>query len=299
MRRSIFTIFIILLAVPSFSQQEIKTEKISDRVIVVKLITQYGALNVTAVSTEKGLVVIDTAYPPAETSRIRETIENETGRNDFTYLINTHGHTDHASGNQVFKDAVIIGHENILTQMETTNIRKEQIGLGEEYVMTPPDIRFNEMMTLNSGDVTFEMFYLGNSHTDAHIIIYIPEEKLLCVGDTFDYNYLPWIDSKGDQDVEKWITVLGKIFNEENEISTVIGGHREVFTGDLIKAYYTYLNELWIGVENSISADLTLETTKDRLLKSISREAFGHLKSTDEDYLRNIEGVWNIQKKKE
>jgi glyoxylase-like metal-dependent hydrolase (beta-lactamase superfamily II) len=182
--------------------------------------------------------------------------------------------------------------------MKSTERRKDQFNLGSEYMMTPPDIMFSEKMMLDCGDITFRMFYMGEAHTNADIIIYIPEEKLLCAGDIFDYNYIPWIDPEGIQDVDKWIAVLSEIFNGENEIETVVGGHREIFSGDLMKRYIRYLNELWTGVKESIAENLSLEETKTRLLKSISREGFGHLWSTDEHYLQNIEGVWKIQKKR-
>ncbi len=297
MRRIIFAFLILINTLPAYSQQEIRIERISGRTIVAKLIGKYGALNVTAVSTEKGLVVIDSAWPPAETERIRKAIEDETGRNDFVYLINTHGHVDHATGNQVFRDAVIIGHENIFKEMTATESKRERYGLGDDYIMTPPDILFNDKMTLDCGDITFEMFYPGVSHTDAHIWIYVPEEELLIVGDTFDYNYLPWINPGGKPDVAMWIAVLGEILNNENEIKTVVGGHRETFTGGLLRAYHKYLIELWNGVGECIAEGFSLKQTKEKLNRSISRKAFGHLKSKEEDYLNNIESVWNLRRK--
>ena len=259
---------------------------------IVKLINQYGALNVTAISTKKGIVVIDTAWPPAATREIRETIEKELDSDNFAFLINTHGHTDHASGNQVFEDAIIIGHDNIFEAMKSTEKRKTQLNLGDDYVMTLPDITFNDRLLLDMGDVSLELIYCGMAHSGADIMIHIPQEKLLMVGDMFDYNYLPYIPAEGGYDVARWITVLEYFLKEEHGVKTVISGHREIFDRKLLTAYLDYLKELWGGVDNAIKEGLALDETKQRLLKTISREAFGHLKSTDEDYERNIEGVW-------
>jgi glyoxylase-like metal-dependent hydrolase (beta-lactamase superfamily II) len=287
-----------LICISAFAQYEIKTEKISERVLVVKLINQYGALNVTAITTEKGIVVIDTAWPPAATREIRGTIEKELERGDFSYLINTHGHTDHASGNQVFKDAVIIGHENIFDAMNSTEKRKIQLNLGDDYVKTPPDVTFNDRLELDMGDISLELIYFGMAHSGADILIYIPEEKLLMVGDTFDYNFLPYISEEGNYDIARWITVLEYFLYEAPGVETVIGGHRETFDGKLLSGYLDYLKELWNGVDKAVKEGLSLEEAKQKLLKSISRVAFSHLKSTDEDYERNIIGVWKIMSKR-
>ena len=144
--------------------------------------------------------------------------------------------------NNVYLDSPLFRNFRESTSGNTER-RKERIGLGEEYALTPPDIMFSDELFLDCGDVNLEMYYLGVSHTDAHIMIYVPEESLLFVGDTFDYNYLPWINKEGDQDVDRWITVLDTIFGNENGVETVIGGHREVFSGELMAAFHRYLKE--------------------------------------------------------
>jgi len=61
-----------------------------------------------AIASEQGIVVVDTESSWSLTAEIREVIAREFARDDFAYLINTHGHADHGGGNQVFRDAVIV-----------------------------------------------------------------------------------------------------------------------------------------------------------------------------------------------
>jgi len=70
--------------------------------------------------------LIDAGKSPTLTQKYRQIIEREFGRNDFKYVINTHYHFDHTSGNQVFPEAQIIAQEKTpaLMQQWATQIQK-------------------------------------------------------------------------------------------------------------------------------------------------------------------------------
>jgi glyoxylase-like metal-dependent hydrolase (beta-lactamase superfamily II) len=80
----------------------VTTERVTDHVLVLRAGTSPQGPNVTAVATEKGIVVIDSHMAPSIALKMRRRIEKEFGRDDFAYLINTHHHFDHSNGNQVF-----------------------------------------------------------------------------------------------------------------------------------------------------------------------------------------------------
>ena len=84
----------------------IKVRKINDRVMVLSI----GFLQTIALSSEKGLVVIDTNRGQSSGREIRQRIVEEFGRNDFIYLINTHYHADHTLGNYLFPNVTILSH---------------------------------------------------------------------------------------------------------------------------------------------------------------------------------------------
>ncbi|MGD8395119.1 MAG: MBL fold metallo-hydrolase [Candidatus Eiseniibacteriota bacterium] len=84
----------------------VQVERISDRLLVLDCMD----VNVTAVATASGVVLIDTQRSPSLMSALVPFIEIELGQANVTHIINTHGHPDHASGNQVFPSAVSIAH---------------------------------------------------------------------------------------------------------------------------------------------------------------------------------------------
>jgi glyoxylase-like metal-dependent hydrolase (beta-lactamase superfamily II) len=100
-------------------ENNIEVRRLSERVIVLTENSPIE-LNVTAIVSEAGIVVVDTTYSPAVAKKIREIIEREFGRSDFAYVINTHHHWDHWLGNQAFTEAQIIAHETAPNAMRRT-----------------------------------------------------------------------------------------------------------------------------------------------------------------------------------
>lgn len=201
----------------------ITTQRLSDRVLILSETLMRN--NVVAVASEKGILVVDTTGLPSTAAKMRRIIEKEFGRTDFAYVINTHYHWDHSFGNQVFADAAIIGHDNVIPgmagdkayiprwianlerqlQSETTRLKSVQAGSEEarniqaflttlkrqindfknEFVSTPPSTTFSDQMVLDLGDLTVKLNYFGRAHSTSDIFIHIPEEGILITGDLF------------------------------------------------------------------------------------------------------------------
>ena len=199
----------------------IRVEKLNDNAILITL----GSDAVTAIETQKGIVVIDAGISTGLTGKYRKIIENEFQRNDFAYLINTHGHPDHNGGNSIFDDAIIIGHENSLQEISDQwkdpekvksyllkivddydkELQKLEPGTDEwtevfcqkaryqyayndvlnNFIIAKPEVTFKDTLTISMGDATLSMIYFGKAHTNSDIIVHIPELKLLMTGDLF------------------------------------------------------------------------------------------------------------------
>jgi len=87
----------------------ITVRRISPRVAVVNA----GPWNNSylALSTEKGVVVVDSGFSKTIAKTVREAIRVEFKRNDFAYLINSHEHSDHLFGNGAYSDIAIVGSD--------------------------------------------------------------------------------------------------------------------------------------------------------------------------------------------
>jgi cyclase len=243
----------------------LRVQKVSDRVIIVGSGSNYYTA-IIGIKTEKGLVAIDAGISPIMTARYRKTIEEEFGRNDFIYLINTHGHDDHTSGNQVFSDIPIIAHENCKTDMlefwnDTAKVNmyvynedkrikarqslveldsdtwkyyesllqqnytlKEVISEGG-FKITYPTLTFSDRLTMDLGDITLQLIYFGKAHTTSDIMIYIPEEKILCIGDLFGKDGEPGFDVTNNEDAKRWYKVMDWLLEPDKQIEKILYGH--------------------------------------------------------------------------
>ncbi|MDH5468788.1 MAG: MBL fold metallo-hydrolase, partial [Candidatus Aminicenantes bacterium] len=201
----------------------ITIQRLSDRVLILSETLMSN--NVAAIASEKGIVVVDTSGLPSTAAKMRRIIEKEFGRTDFAYIINTHSHWDHSFGNQIFPDAVIIGHDNVFPGMardkdillsriasleqrhqnETARLKSVPTGSEEArniqaslkmlereihdfkdvFVSTPPQITFDDRMILDLGDITVKLDYFGRAHSTSDIFIHVPEEGILMTGDLF------------------------------------------------------------------------------------------------------------------
>jgi len=121
MKKAVLVYLLIVFVHPATSliaqdDIHIEFERYSDRVLLVKAGNIYFD-QVAAIASQKGLIIIDTGKAPTLTQKYRKIIERELGRDDFTYVINTHFHFDHTSGNQIFADADIIAHDTTPRRM--------------------------------------------------------------------------------------------------------------------------------------------------------------------------------------
>jgi cyclase len=110
-------LILVISGLCSGSEEFVRIEKLSDHVIIGYWLGT-GRMNIVAIKSQKGLAVIDTEMSPRIMAPIKQRLEKELGRNDWNYVINTHAHMHHAGGNCLFKDAVIIGHDNLPADMQ-------------------------------------------------------------------------------------------------------------------------------------------------------------------------------------
>ena len=109
---------ILLAGAGRGADEFINIEKLSERVVLAYWVGTDRRCNLTAIKSQKGLVLIDSEMSPRIMAPIKEKLERIFGRNDWVYIINTHAHDNHASGNVLFPGATIVGHENLAADMQ-------------------------------------------------------------------------------------------------------------------------------------------------------------------------------------
>lgn len=133
----------------------------------------------------------------------------------------------------------------------------------EEYrqaVITLPTVTFDKKLTLYRGSRTIELLFLGQGDTPGDVVVYLPQEKIVCTGDMVT-EPIPYGFSVKPLE---WLATLGKLSDLDFEY--LIPGHGEVQQG---KAYLRKVMGLLQAVQTqvraAVAAGLDLEATRKQV----------------------------------
>ncbi len=237
----------------------ISMQRISRRVLLLTC----SRINVLAISSSSGLIVIDTHIAPCIMTEIKKRIEKEFGRKDFKYVINTHGHQDHVSGNQLFDQATIISHDLCPVFMQnfpanlSRNIYRLKKSLQEseeewhhlshdsdkarelavsisarqmrledlqkKFKLTLPNKTFAKRLDVSCGDINLQLHYCGPAHTENDVMVFIPEERLLATGDLFTSKSSFGFSINKMTDVPRLLSSLDRAC--QDSVRVIVPGH--------------------------------------------------------------------------
>ena len=141
------------------------------------------------VVTQEGVVVIDSCNNPLQSRNLLAAIRKVTDM-PVLFLINTETHGDHSGNNFVFSPpAMIINAEGAgaamkkaynpkrAAQQAAQSTEMAEAVKGEKLMV--PHIEYNEKMTLNVGERSFDLIYLKNVHSEADTAVWMPKERVL------------------------------------------------------------------------------------------------------------------------
>ena len=166
------------------------------------------------------------------------------------------------------------------------------------FKIVPPDTLVKDKYTLKLGNTTFQMYANTPSYSRSDIIIYIPEEKVLVVGDIFNKNRLPFINR--DTDFIKWEDIFEPYINGKIAVKYFIGTHGNLISLDEIKEQFNYLRTLFEEVKKLKAAGKSIQDANEELtleklpyLSNYNPYFYGTAMNT---HTRNISTVWGLVK---
>jgi glyoxylase-like metal-dependent hydrolase (beta-lactamase superfamily II) len=110
-----------------------------------------------------------------------------------------------------------------------------------ETVPTPPNVTFEDRMTIFRGDREIRLIHPGRGHSDTDILVYLPKEKVIMTGDFFEG---PATGALNFGFHDEWANNLEKL--KAIDYETTIPGHGEPFKGkERIDYFQAFLRDLW------------------------------------------------------
>ena len=181
--------------------------------------TVWPGINVGAVLTSEGIILVDTPFLPNEARRWQEDL-TAVADQPIIYIINTDPNPDRVVGNSWFT-APVIAHEGVWEKARTygNGFRQQLIDSipanTQPYAMreivtwkvTLPRITFTERLTLYKGGQTIELIHAGGA-TPASTLVYLPETQVLFTGDSVVVGMHPLMAQANSKE---WLETLSTI----------------------------------------------------------------------------------------
>jgi len=148
----------------------------------------------------------------------------------------------------------------------------------KEVKVTPPNVTFDQAMTLHRGGRELKIVYLGRGHTDTDVVVFLPKERIVCTGDLME----SVVSYMGDSYPEEWIATLERL--KALDFDTVMPGHGVVFKGKTkITAFQNYLRDVLTQVTALRKQGLNAENAAQKVDVTKYRDEFASIRGVGID----------------
>lgn len=185
--------------------------------------------NAGFVVTPKGVVVVDALGSPVLAQKLIREIKQVTSQRIVAVIV-SHYHADHIYGLQEFKKigAKIYAQNEGRSYLSSETAKQRLIAsridfapwVNTKTILTSADVWIDRQYKLTLGGVEFLISRVGPAHAPEDLIVYIPSEKVLFVGDLVFRGRIPFV---GNADSKEWLRALDEIERLSPDI--VIPGH--------------------------------------------------------------------------
>ncbi|MEK4004890.1 MBL fold metallo-hydrolase [Paenibacillus sp. FSL H3-0333] len=270
-----------------------RLQYIADSTVAAVAVSGTGSLANAAIIDLGGLtLVVDTFATLEAAQELKAAAEHLTG-NPVSYVINTHWHSDHTTGNQVFvpdaqliatsgthetmnsfaRDRVAqyqnnrekmleaIGEAELQCEQETdTKLQQEMawenatdrefVNMLPQLVHTVPTITFDRQMTIHGSNRSAQLITYGGGHTQSDAVVYLPEDKVIIIGDLVLSNHHPVLANATPQE---WLQI------ERLDVETIIPGHGEVCSLQQLHEVKGYISRMIAIVTEAVQNQQSIE----------------------------------------
>ena len=208
--------------------------------------------NAGFVVTPKGVVVVDALGSPILAKKLIQEIARITPQKVVAVIV-THYHADHIYGLQEFKKigAKIYAQGEGRNYLSSDTAKQRLIASRIDFApwvnantqLVAADVWLDQRTKLTIGGIEFLVSRVGPAHAPEDLMVYIPSEKVLFVGDLVFRGRIPFV---GNADSKGWLVALDEI--EKLKPKIIVPGHGAYSTNpseDIIftRNYLKYLRE--------------------------------------------------------
>lgn len=256
------------------SAQETKLIQALPNIYCMADLTGSGA-NSTFITTQEGVIVIDTRGSEQEARKVLEAIRQTTDQ-PVVYVINTHFHKENVSGNGVFTSARTIIAQKRAQAMTILEAERDKRDI------TPANLSFDKKIGLKLGKYHLKLIHPGPAHTDGDLYVYIPKWRILITGGLVFNDIIP---NMGDSSIEGWLHALREM--EDLDAEVIVPGSGPVGGKPMVTQMKHYLMRLKQYVQDQLDDGKNLPDTMP-LVKEKLKGKYSEWKFFDQRVDENI-----------
>jgi cyclase len=227
----------------------------------------WGISNAGCVVTREGVVVIDALLVPSMTRDFMRAMASVTSKTPI-YLVNTHAHRDHTSGNYLFDGVPIIAHAGCRAELMEAwstpfDVRAARWARSEALVREAMEVRprfpmitFDTRLDLHADDVEIQLLHWGPAHSKGDCVVYLPRARAAFIGDLGFFHDTPLAHAS----ILNSIRTMDRLADLDVEV--IVPGHGPVGGREEVREVRDYLafvaehgeNAFWAGLSPAEAA---------------------------------------------
>lgn len=266
---------------------------------------QRGA-NYGAILSDEGAVIIDTPIVPKQAVAFRDDLRKMTGGRPFLYIINTDHHRGHIVGNQFFMPTPVVAHDIAWKHMKgygdnfkqrVVDSFKKEPEVQAQFTniqIVVPKITFSHRLDIVRGGRDLRIIKIGG-HTAATSVIWLPNERILFVGDAVWVDQHPYMAQANSKEWLDGLTYIRKFKADQ-----IVPGRGPVCGRDATERMSEYIRYMRARVRTFHRQN----KSKQETIQTVLREVVGWfpiapaLKSKTESQIKQgIGRIWNEMEK--
>lgn len=192
------------------AEKEATLERLADGVYAY---TAQGDPNVGCIVGSDSILAIEARATPRMAQRWIDVIRREVSDLPFGDLVLTHYHAVRVLGAAAFDARRIVAHVNTKRLVDERGMedwaseagRMPRLFQGAETIpgLTHPTHTFEDSLTIDLGNRTVDLRYLGRGHTSGDLVVWLPDERICFAGDLVEAQAAPYM---GDAHIGDWST---------------------------------------------------------------------------------------------
>jgi glyoxylase-like metal-dependent hydrolase (beta-lactamase superfamily II) len=216
--------------------------------LLVKVIASVG---------DDGLLIVDSGYKK-QANALLEALR-AFGKGLPRYIINTHSHAEHLSGQTAFgKGPVIIGHRNLRDRYVNG-----LYAFNEFPEDALPQLTFTDSLSLQFNGEEIRLIAFPGAHDDSDIIVWFTKSKVVCTAALCNCHHFPSVDGE-TSGVLRYPETVARIIGILPEDVLLVPGHAE----DCRMPEFRAFHEMLTKSRDLVSAELAKGKTLEQMRKA-------------------------------